>query len=49
MGDTLCVIEAMKMEHTLTAGRAGTISELAAAAGDQVGEGQKLLVVHAED
>ena len=48
-GQKLAVIEAMKMEHTLTAGRAGTISELAAAAGDQVGEGQKLIVVHAEE
>ena len=48
-GDKLAVIEAMKMEHTLTAGRAGTISEIAAQAGDQVGEGQKLIVIHAEE
>ncbi|MCT8973148.1 biotin carboxylase N-terminal domain-containing protein [Microbaculum marinisediminis] len=48
-GQKLAVIEAMKMEHTLTAGRAGTVSEVAAGAGDQVGEGQKLIVVHAEE
>jgi 3-methylcrotonyl-CoA carboxylase alpha subunit len=48
-GDKLAVIEAMKMEHTLTAGRGGTISEVAASQGDQVGEGQKLIVIHAEE
>mgnify|MGYP000274210266 CR=1 FL=1 len=48
-GQKLAVIEAMKMEHTLTAGRDGTVSEVAAAAGDQVGEGQKLIVVHSEE
>ncbi len=48
-GQKLAVIEAMKMEHTLTAGRAGTVMEVAASAGDQVGEGQKLIVVHSEE
>lgn len=48
-GRKLAVIEAMKMEHTLTAGRAGTISEVSAIAGDQVGEGQKLIVIHSEE
>ncbi|MEJ8573439.1 acetyl/propionyl/methylcrotonyl-CoA carboxylase subunit alpha [Microbaculum marinum] len=48
-GDKLAVIEAMKMEHTLTAGRAGTVSEVAANEGEQVGEGQKLIVIHAEE
>ncbi|WP_436641221.1 acetyl/propionyl/methylcrotonyl-CoA carboxylase subunit alpha [Microbaculum sp. FT89] len=48
-GQKLAVIEAMKMEHTLTAGRAGTVLEVAASPGDQVGERQKLIVIHSEE
>jgi 3-methylcrotonyl-CoA carboxylase alpha subunit len=44
-GQALLVLEAMKMEHTLTAGRPGRISELAAEPGAQVAEGQVLLVL----
>jgi 3-methylcrotonyl-CoA carboxylase alpha subunit len=40
---TLIIMEAMKMEYTLTAPRAGTIADLAIAAGDQVGDGAPLL------
>ncbi len=47
-GDKLAVIEAMKMEHTLVAGRGGTVTEVAAVAGEQVGEGQKLITIHAD-
>lgn len=44
-GQALLVLEAMKMEHTLTAGKAGRITALAAQTGAQVTEGQVLLVL----
>ena len=44
-GDPVIVMEAMKMEHTLTAPRDGTIGELMAGAGDQVEEGTVLLAM----
>ncbi|WP_372526967.1 acetyl/propionyl/methylcrotonyl-CoA carboxylase subunit alpha [Piscinibacter sp.] len=43
LGQALAVMEAMKMEHTITAPRDGTVEELLYAAGDQVGEGGELL------
>jgi 3-methylcrotonyl-CoA carboxylase alpha subunit len=43
LGQPLAVMEAMKMEHTITAPRDGTIAELLYAAGDQVNEGGELL------
>ncbi|MDO5646437.1 acetyl/propionyl/methylcrotonyl-CoA carboxylase subunit alpha [Paracoccus sp. (in: a-proteobacteria)] len=42
-GDRLAVLEAMKMEHSLTAARAGTVAEVLAAAGDQVEAGAPLI------
>lgn len=42
-GQTLAVMEAMKMEHTIAAPHAGTVAELLYAAGDQVGDGAELL------
>ncbi|PXW96097.1 3-methylcrotonyl-CoA carboxylase alpha subunit [Sphaerotilus hippei] len=42
-GQALAVMEAMKMEHTLTAPRDGVVAELMFAAGDQVSEGAELL------
>jgi 3-methylcrotonyl-CoA carboxylase alpha subunit len=48
-GERLCVIEAMKMEHALTAPLAGVVSELAVKAGDQVAERAKILVIVAEE
>ncbi|WP_290870028.1 biotin carboxylase N-terminal domain-containing protein [Aquabacterium sp.] len=42
-GEPLALTEAMKMEHTLTAPRDGTVSELLCAVGDQVAEGTELL------
>jgi 3-methylcrotonyl-CoA carboxylase alpha subunit len=48
-GDRLAVLEAMKMEHTLTAGRAGTVAELLASAGDQVEAGAPLIRLEEED
>lgn len=42
-GDALMVMEAMKMEHTLTAPRDGTVEEVLGRAGDQVEDGAILL------
>jgi 3-methylcrotonyl-CoA carboxylase alpha subunit len=42
-GQPLAVMEAMKMEHTLSAPRDGTVAELLYAVGDQVNEGSELL------
>jgi len=44
-GQRLLTLEAMKMEHALTAPFDGTIAELKATAGAQVGEGQMLVRV----
>ena len=46
-GEALAVMEAMKMEHTLTAPRDGTVAELMYAVGDQVAEGSELLRLEA--
>ena len=48
-GQALIVMEAMKMEHTLTAPRDGVLAEVAASVGDQVDEGQVLAALEAED
>ncbi len=42
-GDALLVLEAMKMEHTLTAPRDGVVEAVGAAAGDQIAEGTVLV------
>ncbi|MFO0597088.1 MAG: acetyl/propionyl/methylcrotonyl-CoA carboxylase subunit alpha [Myxococcaceae bacterium] len=42
-GTPLLVMEAMKMEHTITAPSDGTVNEFLFAAGDQVAEGAELL------
>ncbi|MCL4166157.1 UNVERIFIED_CONTAM: hypothetical protein GTU68_011840 [Idotea baltica] len=42
-GDPVMVMEAMKMEYTLSAPRDGTIGELQTGTGDQVEEGAVLL------
>ncbi|MEZ5724460.1 MAG: acetyl/propionyl/methylcrotonyl-CoA carboxylase subunit alpha [Paracoccaceae bacterium] len=42
-GDRLAVLEAMKMEHTLTAARDGVVAEVLARAGDQVEAGAALI------
>ena len=48
-GQALIVLEAMKMEHTLTAGRPGRVTRLDAAPGAQVTEGRVLLVLEDEE
>jgi propionyl-CoA carboxylase alpha chain len=47
-GDGLVVLEAMKMEHTLRSGGAGTVSQVRCAPGDQVDVGDVLVVVEPE-
>jgi 3-methylcrotonyl-CoA carboxylase alpha subunit len=42
-GQPLAVMEAMKMEHTISAPRDGTVGELLYAVGDQIAEGAELL------
>jgi 3-methylcrotonyl-CoA carboxylase alpha subunit len=42
-GQALAVMDAMKMEHTISAPANGTVEELLYAPGDQVAEGAELL------
>ncbi len=44
-GAPVVVMEAMKMEHTVTAPRSGTVGRLLVAVGEQVREGTELLVL----
>jgi 3-methylcrotonyl-CoA carboxylase alpha subunit len=47
-GQRVAIIEAMKMEHTLTAPVAGTVAEIAVAPNAQVAEGAKIMVIEPE-
>ncbi len=47
-GAPLIVMEAMKMEHTLTAPAAGSVTKLLCAVGEQVKEGEELLRFEAD-
>jgi propionyl-CoA carboxylase alpha chain len=47
-GDTLLVLEAMKMEHPMRASEDGVVREVRVAEGDQVEAGALLLVVESE-
>ena len=44
-GEPLLILEAMKMEHTITAPSDGTVKEIHYAAGEQVLEGAQLIRV----
>lgn len=48
-GDRLAILEAMKMEHTLTAARDGRVAEVLARAGDQVEAGAPLIRLDDDD
>jgi 3-methylcrotonyl-CoA carboxylase alpha subunit len=48
-GDRLLILEAMKMEHAMTAGFDAVVTSLAAGEGDQVAEGQILAVLEAAE
>ncbi|HVX20206.1 MAG TPA: acetyl-CoA carboxylase biotin carboxylase subunit [Acidimicrobiales bacterium] len=44
-GQTVCVLEAMKMENAINADKAGTVKEIRVAAGDSVGGGDVVAVI----
>ncbi|MCF8056505.1 MAG: biotin/lipoyl-binding protein [Desulfocapsa sp.] len=44
-GQKLLVLEAMKLENSITASMDGTVTEILVAAGDVVGQGQPLIVL----
>ncbi|NNE19033.1 MAG: hypothetical protein HKN10_11205, partial [Myxococcales bacterium] len=46
-GQVLLIMEAMKMEHTVTAPQDGTVAQVSVVAGDQV-DADALLIVVAE-
>ena len=48
-GDVVLVLEAMKMQHTVTAPTAGTVTEIDVRPGDQVAAGEVLAVVTGEE
>jgi 3-methylcrotonyl-CoA carboxylase alpha subunit len=48
-GQRLAMIEAMKMEHTVMAPRAGVVTAVAVAAGGQVAEGAVLMSIEATE
>ena len=48
-GDVVLVLEAMKMQHTVTAPTAGTVTEIDVQPGAQVASGEVLAVVTGED
>jgi len=45
IGDTLCVLEAMKMENNVAADKAGRVSEMLVGPGDLVGAGDMVVVI----
>jgi biotin carboxyl carrier protein len=45
VGDTVCLLESMKMEIPVLAERAGTVAEVKVVAGDVVSEGDVLAVL----
>jgi 3-methylcrotonyl-CoA carboxylase alpha subunit len=47
-GTPLAILEAMKMENTLSAQADATIAEIAVSVGDQVGEGAPILSFETE-
>jgi acetyl-CoA/propionyl-CoA carboxylase, biotin carboxylase, biotin carboxyl carrier protein len=45
VGETVCLLEAMKMENAITAEKAGTVAEVKVSAGDSVGPGDVIAVI----
>ena len=45
VGQTVAILEAMKMENAITAEKAGTVKEVKVAAGDSVGPGDVIAVI----
>jgi 3-methylcrotonyl-CoA carboxylase alpha subunit len=48
-GQRVALLEAMKMEHALTAPIDGKVAEIAASVGSQIAEGAKVMVIEAAD
>ena len=48
-GDTVCVLEAMKMENNVVADISGTVTEVKVAVGDSVGSGDVVVLIEAGD
>ena len=44
-GEGVCVLEAMKMENTVAAGKGGTVTEVRVSPGDSVGSGDIVAVI----
>ena len=44
-GQTVCVLEAMKMENNITADKAGTVTEIKVAPGQSVGTGDIVVII----
>jgi len=44
-GDTLLIVESMKMEIPVTAPKAGTVAEIRTAEGEPVADGQLLVIL----
>ena len=44
-GQTVCVLEAMKMENNITADKSGTVKEVKVTAGQSVGFGDVVVVI----
>jgi 3-methylcrotonyl-CoA carboxylase alpha subunit len=47
-GARVAIVEAMKMEHSLTAPRAGRVADISVAVGDQVRQGARLMTIKQE-
>lgn len=45
VGDTVCILEAMKMENEITAPKAGAVEEVHVAEGTPVNEGDLLVLI----
>jgi acetyl-CoA/propionyl-CoA carboxylase biotin carboxyl carrier protein len=45
VGQTVCILEAMKMENAITAEKEGTVTEVKVSAGDSVGPGDVIAVI----
>jgi acetyl-CoA/propionyl-CoA carboxylase biotin carboxyl carrier protein len=45
VGQTICVLEAMKMENNVNAEKAGTVKEVRVKAGESVGPGDVIAVI----
>lgn len=45
LGQTVCVLEAMKMENNVVSEKAGTVKEIKVAAGDAVGPGDVVAII----